>query len=341
MPLLAQVTLLALLAQVVGDTASVTPESCAPKRAHFLRRRGRYRADGGVRRYAPPLLWTVPGSGNTMMRQLLEFATLVRTGSVQHDSRLIASGLLGEGRVNHDVVVVKVHRTAFSPEPPVHLQKNKRAGVEPMAWKGLAVTAAIAIVRDPFNAYFAQYQLKHTAFGSHASRLETAKFQPADFAKDALRFAQLWNRTLFEYDDFSRMRCFDRVRRVPDLGQQLDDNCRLGVWRFEALTNKAERMRTFTQIVGFLKLPPELVPNRAQVQCAFTLTDVAGDKIRRSHDDGNGRYLTREVAFSSAERARPGVLCAFWAIVREHAVRLGYAPYKNMTHSLRRAAEAV
>ncbi|KAJ1623831.1 hypothetical protein T492DRAFT_1052116 [Pavlovales sp. CCMP2436] len=331
MPSLAQAALLLSLAGAAFDESPISeaiPGSCESRDAHFLRARGRYEgADGTLRRYAPPVLWTVPGSGNTMMRQLLEFATGIRSGSVQHDSRLIRAGLLGEGRVDHNVVAVKVHHAAFSTTLPVHLVKRGHGGNVTKTWKGLSVTAAIGVVRDPYNAFFAEYQLMHTDFGTHSARAERANFVGGDFAKDALRFARLWNRTMSEYRDFSKSVCYDRERDLPHLGnRETSRTCRLGIWKFESLISKPERLRALQQIIDFLQLPPGREPPKSRVECAFELSDLAAGKIKRAHDL-DGRYVSKKWAFEQAERATDGLVCRFWEYVRQWAQPLGYRPF--------------
>lgn len=319
--------LFALLATAEPSNAPSPPETCVRIRPRFLRETGRYRAaDGKIHTYAPPLLWTVPGSGNTMVRQLLEFATAVRTGSIQHDKRLINAGFAGEGFVDHAVIVVKVHKPRFSEGVPVQLTRRKKRQKTTKIWRKYAITSAIGVVRDPFHAAFAEYQLKHTPYGSHASRIERKDFDPEDFAFELIAFAHLWNSTLSRYSTFARTRCYDPRENVPDLGHPLEELCRLGVWRFETLTAKAERVQALTQMLDFMRLPPAVRPSRERVECAFQLSDVAARNIKRPHDDGNGRFITRETAFEMAQRKDKGFICQFWGIVQHHAVKFGYTP---------------
>jgi hypothetical protein len=194
---------------------------------------------------------------------------------VQHDSRLINAGFLGEGRVDHDVVAVKVHHAHFPVGGfPIRLSKSSASGAR--TWRQFAVTSTIAVVRNPFDAFFAQYQLQHTPFaGSHTSRIATKDFEALNFARDGLRFASLWNHTLAAYGAFARMRCYERARNLPRLGNRQAERCRLGVWRFETLISRADRLRALEELVDFLQLPPAHVPTREALVCAFNASDAA------------------------------------------------------------------
>lgn len=313
-------------ADALADEAAA---GCSSPQARFLRHRGKFiGSDGSAQRYAPPILWTVPGCGNTMVRMLLERATAVRTGSVQKDKRLIAAGFAGEGRVDHDVVVVKVHHAQFSSALPIRLIRPWPALNRTKVWRMLAVTSAIAVVRDPYNAFFAEYNLEHTPYGSHTAQIPRRKFHADDFARDGIRFAKLWNRTMHRYRDFSRKQCYTPTPfRNPNLGRELAVNCRLGMWTFEALTSRTRRLGVLRQMVGFLQLPPKMVPAEAQLECAFRLSDAAAQRIKRPHDDGGGAFVTRERAYSLCARTNPDFVCRFWHHVREHAEPMGYEPF--------------
>jgi hypothetical protein len=58
----------------------------------------------------PPLLWTFPGSGNTWVRLLLDFATGIYTGSIYSDVSLLPL-LPGEGACDARALAVKAHPT--------------------------------------------------------------------------------------------------------------------------------------------------------------------------------------------------------------------------------------
>lgn len=74
------------------------------------RRQGRRRFRDPRAGARPPLLWTFPGSGNTWVRLLLDFATGLYTGSVYSDLSLLPL-LPGEGACDARALAVKAHPT--------------------------------------------------------------------------------------------------------------------------------------------------------------------------------------------------------------------------------------
>ena len=97
-------------------------------------------------------LVSVPGSGNTWVRGLLEKATGICTGSIYCDVPLRNSGFVGENIFDGSVLVVKTHTSDFQ-------------------WRGVRVEkrnffegfydAAIVLIRNPFNTFVAE---RHRTF---------------------------------------------------------------------------------------------------------------------------------------------------------------------------------
>jgi hypothetical protein len=113
------------------------------------------------------LVYSYPGSGNTWVRLLMEELSGIFTGSSYHDSKILDTGMLGEGQKLEHVIAVKYH----------HLYN------EPL------MDVIIAIVRNPFHAL-----LSRLAF-------QTTKAHDISFAADSLAnssFAKLlhsWEQT--------------------------------------------------------------------------------------------------------------------------------------------------
>ena len=107
---------------------------------HDIPVRCAFRESGGR---APVALVSVPGSGNTWVRGLLEKATGVCTGSIYCDSPLRSKGFVGEDVRDGSVLVVKTHTSDYQ-------------------WKGVEVEkrylddalygSAILLIRNPFDA---------------------------------------------------------------------------------------------------------------------------------------------------------------------------------------------
>ena len=83
-------------------------------------------------------LSSIPGSGNSWIRQLLESATGIYTGAVYCDTSYVTAGMIGEGMITNSVLVVKMH---FAPTFVKNYLHNEKA---------------IYIVRSPFAAILAE-----------------------------------------------------------------------------------------------------------------------------------------------------------------------------------------
>jgi hypothetical protein len=89
--------------------ATCTPDACAQTQAECEASHGSRTylsaAEGAARE--PPVLYTFPGSGNTWVRMLIEYASGVHTGSIYRDQK-IQSVMPGEEFCSRAVSVVKV-----------------------------------------------------------------------------------------------------------------------------------------------------------------------------------------------------------------------------------------
>ena len=83
-------------------------------------------------------LSSVPGSGNSWVRQLLESATGIYTGAVYCDSSYVKAGMIGEGVDTNNVLAIKAH---YSPT---------------FVKKLLNIDKTIYIVRSPFGAILSE-----------------------------------------------------------------------------------------------------------------------------------------------------------------------------------------
>ena len=84
-------------------------------------------------------LSSFPGSGNSWVRQLLESATGIYTGSVYYDPAYVKVGMLGENIRTNDVLAVKMHGLPTQVKGVIHNNK------------------AIYIVRNPFGVLLCEH----------------------------------------------------------------------------------------------------------------------------------------------------------------------------------------
>ena len=101
-------------------------------------------------------LGSFPGSGNSWVRQLLESATGVYTGSMYCDKSYVEEGMIGEGVTTNSVIVVKTHASPNVAKQVINHDK------------------AIYIVRNPFESILSNYN-RHLGKKYYAGNTSTAK----------------------------------------------------------------------------------------------------------------------------------------------------------------------
>jgi len=104
-------------------------------------------------------LISVPGSGNSWVRQLLETTTGIYTGALYCDpSYVVHAGMLGEGITTQNVLIVKDH--CFKKEQGCFTEKSKLP------------KKILYIVRNPFDAFLSEWN-RQLAYKLHPSQQHT------------------------------------------------------------------------------------------------------------------------------------------------------------------------
>ena len=99
--------------------------------------------------HKPVALVSFPGSGNTWVRQLLEGATGICTGSVMCDMSLRFDGFTGENVYSGSTLVVKTHEAtpAWLTEPLLNITSSGHPKFE----------SAIILIRNPLDAFISEW----------------------------------------------------------------------------------------------------------------------------------------------------------------------------------------
>lgn len=224
----------------------------APSQRQCMQRYGYRRFWNRVQkaRYLPPLLWTFPGAGNTWLRMLLDFSTGVYSGSIYGDMSLLPL-LPGEGRCDRSVIAVKAHPIHIDSNDFIpagrHLRLNVSRKVQYLKCESLRFDRAIAVVRDPYAAIFAEYK-RHTNWKevvgnkhSHSEACQTALrkqsihsgallracFDASHFYGKARSLARSWKHMWYHYMRFEKI-----------------EGTRMLHINYENLLNEEERMAT-------------------------------------------------------------------------------------------------
>ena len=128
-----------------------------------------------LKHQTPPVLWSIPGSGNTWVRQLIDSALSPSlTGSLYND-RGLAAILPGELRCDKQNTVIKAHPEHFSyshlfDPQKFHIQKCINGGL-----KGFS--SVVVLLRDPVKSIWAEYQ-RRFADAIAFSKMQRVPTQP-------------------------------------------------------------------------------------------------------------------------------------------------------------------
>ena len=190
----------------------------------------------------PPLLWTFPGSGNTWLRLLLDFATGTYTGSVYSDVSLLPL-LPGEGTCDSRALAVKAHPTNVDfhdfvrtpGEPGFRLNVTRKPAYLKCA--PLRFDALVMLTRDPYASIWAEYK-RALAYAEgvgrapvvatsscraalrsqhlHSGGLPAACFNATHFSTFALHQARAWRHMWYHY------------RKAAALGLRVPRSCEEG-----------------------------------------------------------------------------------------------------------------
>lgn len=126
-------------------------------------------------------LSSLPGSGNTWVRQLLEAATGICTGSMWCDGSLRANHFCGEGQHSESFLVIKDHSPSVSWRSNTR-ESNSKVNSERMP----KYDAMILVHRDPFDATVAEWNraLFEKQWNiSHARDMHVASYGAEMFGK--------------------------------------------------------------------------------------------------------------------------------------------------------------
>lgn len=100
----------------------------------------------------PVALISYPGSGNTWVRQLLEAATGICTGSVMCDMSLRLNGFTGENLNSGSVLVVKTHALV-----PTWVNESTSSTSHVRSSRDLPYESAIFLLRNPMDALVSEW----------------------------------------------------------------------------------------------------------------------------------------------------------------------------------------
>lgn len=252
----------------------------------------------------PPLLYSLPGSGNTWTRLLIEYATGIYTGSMYNDDSLVRV-LPGEFTCNTSVSVVKAHPSDFRYMTMFHSEANNNTKTPSHKCARLGnifnFKRMVLISRHPLESLWAEYMRRSGK--SHTGILGRSNFHMDNFIPYVIEAVKT----------YQRIYSFDYVRAKNELGPR-----NLLSIKYEDLRNTTTQIRTLHSVVQFLHLSNRSnaynVRNDSdeldRVRCAFPLSE--NRQIHRAHDANSSQLqVTLLDGFFATSRAMT-LLCSIW-----------------------------
>lgn len=249
---------------------------------------------------APPLLYSFPGSGNTWVRQLIEFSTGIFSGSIYDDHSL--RGILpAELECSNRQSVIKAHPNHFhfqqlyeGPFPVGFRDKCNRGNVHKF-------TRAILLIRNPYDTIWSEFERRHSK--SHNSGILKSSFDKSFWYKSlkqlTLQFVTTWE------EDYSYI---ENVLAKADYMYV----------KYESLRDPLQRITTLRTIVTFLQLSSETVSDN-RLDCSFKLSENIA-----SH-----RKINPEIEMTKVEAFTEEIVCGMWKLLEKHV-----SPYYSIWNGI-------
>ncbi len=291
-----------------------------------------------LKHISPPLLISCGGSGNTFTRLLIEYLTKIYTGSI-YTGEFKELQFVGSWYCVTETIVVKFHGehmrdSNLNPfiqgkclcgctgnevnEPhPVNISIEEFEAINGK----INNPAAIFIIRNPWDVFFALYQYWGGNKGGgmrHKSHINLARFNVQDFRKEVSNFANRWNKNIMALQKFK------------------DTNTSHLIITFENLVHKDYDIKTqeVLKIMKFLyrdeyyKEHQDLFKHRLDCLWNISKTDQRLSGIHR--DKPNEKELNKTFAYKSM-----GVesICNVWNKLKPFAKPFGYSIYNNISCS--------
>ena len=335
-----------------GDARPLAPDAPPPPPGCDALPPARLLEPGGPRG-VPPVLWSFPGSGNTWVRQLIEVATGVSSGSAYIDAELMKHGFAGE-RFEVDNASVCARFSAIKAHPTVsdvgRVSVSEATGRAAFPFKLCEgrVARVVLLVRHPLACVWSEFERKANERArhkkQHVARFSEAEWEDgarAQWLKSSLVSARLWARCW----EPGRRAYGDWLAHAPpadaDAGAAggATGNATL-ITRYEDLASPASRGAALVALARFLRLPLAF-----PVKCVFAYTEQRATFHRAAAAPSasaaaalqigpDTRYIDRAAAWSNAS-----LRDAAWALVSAHAEPLGYTR-DNWRDERERSAEA-
>jgi hypothetical protein len=210
----------------------------------------------------PPLITSLPGSGNSWSRLLIEYATGYYTGSIYGDESLIDI-FPGELFCGRRMVAIKSHPGQLW-MPKINTAKavvdlNVKS-FRRRCHKGLiyGFERMILVTRDPWKSMWAEYNRRKAHHLVHNISVKAETFNSKVWLQQALM--QVLGETEFWNQQFIQM-------------NQSFTTTHLAVFRYEDLLDETKRIDALRDMIKFIDPNDDGIVNESRLQCAFVLSN--------------------------------------------------------------------
>lgn len=248
----------------------------------------------------PPLISSLPGSGNSWSRLLIEYATGYLTGSIYGDQSLIDL-FSGEPFCGRRMVAIKAHPGQLM-MPKINVAKavvdmNVKS-FRRRCHKGLifGFERMILVARDPWKSMWAEYSRRmssmivsnrNNTLHAHNISITADTFNQKVWLQQAMMQVlgekEFWNKQFIEFNESLK-------------------STHLVVFRYEDLLDESKRIDTLRHMIKFINANDDSKVDENRLQCAFQLSN---NPIIHRKKDPNA--VTIDYAYSDKR-----LVCQIW-----------------------------
>jgi len=281
-----------------------------------------YTQDSGI----PPLLLSFPGSGNTYLRAVLEYATGLHSGSTYLNDQELNSIFAGERSCSRDLSVVKAHPADLFLSKEVDIwnreaaKGDKRVKLRPTSrWirkkcghgKIKFFDRIVFLAREPFAAILSDFQRvaskSHTGTVSIDSVQQDGKLVKDVWLELALKSAQSY--------EFAMNNVVSQLFRQPNTFATTTTLVRFE----EIIKDKKKRVTELRKLMG--QVWPTLDSSNERLECAFMLADRRAGILR-----SGVAKLSPKSAYVDAD---PKLVCGMWKYLSSFAHNFSFTASPN------------
>lgn len=247
-----------------------------------------------------PLLYSFPGSGNTWIRQLVDYSSGIYSGSVYSDGTLY--GILpGEKYCSQRNSVIKAH-PHYNHYREFYYGNFSSVNMKCQKEYVQFIRRAIVIIRDPYASIWAEYQRRvNEEFpNQHVSGILKSKFKWKHWRNHVSQLA-------YNYRDVF-MNDFALIKALLPPHDYL-------FLKYEDFRSNMTRYKQVHEILHFIGVHPPVM----RIACAFYFAE--NSKAHRATSDD---VMTKDDAYL------PDIVCGIWKVFGSIAKEYGYKTYGGM-----------